>query len=426
MRSQILLTLLEGQIIGTVARDGRGRLAFKYAEDWRTSPDAYPLSLSLPLATSQHRSAPIEAYLWGLLPDNEQILQRWAQRFKVSPRSVYSLISNVGEDCAGAVQFATPDRLAAITRNTPGIEWLSESGVAERLRILRKDHSAWRIPRDTGQFSLAGAQPKTALFFDNGRWGVPSGRTPTTHILKPPSADFDGHAENEHFSLTLARALKLPAATSEVRDFAGEAAIVVERYDRVRSTATIRRVHQEDLCQALGLQPTAKYQNEGGPSPETIVALLAAYSTRPEEDIGTFIDALIFNWLIGGTDAHAKNYSILHGNGGKVRLAPLYDVASALPYPDIDPKKIKLAMKIGGDYRLRDIGARQWRKLAADLRRKPEEIVDRVAALAESMRAQVPIIAEQVKQNGLTHPIIDRLAAALTERTELCLRLMRL
>ena len=163
-------------------------------------------------------------------------------------------------------------------------------------------------PRDTGQFSLAGAQPKTALLFQNDRWGIPSGRLPTTHILKPPTGQFDGHADNEHICLMLARSLGLSAAQSTVMHFKKEIAIVIERYDRQRKGNDIIRVHREDICQVLGIAPAKNYQNEGGPSAYDIVQLLRTYSTDRETDLNTFIDALGFNWLITGTDAHAKNY----------------------------------------------------------------------------------------------------------------------
>src|SRR5205814_10488677 len=124
------------------------------------------------------------------------------------------------------------------------VQWLESGDIAGRLRALRADQSAWRQPGDSGQFSLAGAQPKTALLFENGRWGIPSGRTPTTHILKPPMLDLDGHVENEHLCLSLARELQLPAAASDVHRFDGELAIVIDRYDRLRTREGIVRVHQ--------------------------------------------------------------------------------------------------------------------------------------------------------------------------------------
>lgn len=246
-------------------------------------------------------------------------MRRWAQRYHVS-RNAFALIAQVGEDCAGAVQFAHPERRDEVLGGQAGnINWLTESDVAERLRALQSDASAGRAPHDTGQFSLAGAQPKTALCFDGQRWGVPSGREPTTHILKPQSGEFDGHAENEHRCLALARALSLPTARSEVRQFDDVTAIVIERYDRVHivtlasaraalatakaaeaamhaasaatgdpvsvatdagraaaeaveasasartltefaKTTTTYRVHQEDMCQALSVHPSLKYQ----------------------------------------------------------------------------------------------------------------------------------------------------------------------
>jgi serine/threonine-protein kinase HipA len=326
-----LIAIIEGREMGRVVRDKTGKLSFAYNEQWRDAPHAYPLSISMPLALSEHVDAKIDPFLWGLLPDNANVLDHWARRFHVSPRNAFGLIANVGEDCAGAVQFVQPERLDVILGQAPTeIEWLDEAAIAERLRTLRADHSAWRIPRDTGQFSLAGAQPKTALLLENGRWGVPSGRVPTTHIFKPPTGDFDGHAENEHFCLELARALGLPVVDSRIMHFQDEIAIVVERCDRVRTDAGLRRVHQEDMCQAFAIPPTRKYQNEGGPGIRDIVALLTTNSTSSAEDVATFLDSVSYNWLIAGTDAHAKNYALLIGGEGRVRLALLYDVASVL------------------------------------------------------------------------------------------------
>jgi len=420
-----LIALLDGREIGRIHRDRRDRLTFVYDDAWRRLSQAYPLSLSMPLAAQEHGHAVIEAFVWGLLPDNERILDRWATKFQVSARNAFSLIANVGEDCAGAIQFARPERLDILQgTDASEVDWLDEAQVADRLRALREDLSAWRTPHDTGQFSLAGAQAKTALLFENGRWGVPSGRIPTTHILKPPVREFDGHAENEHFCLDLARALEIPAAKSTVERFQDEVAIVVERYDRSRATGTLIRVHQEDVCQALGIPPTRKYENEGGPTTKQIVDLLRTHSTSRDEDVATFVAALAFNWLIAGTDAHAKNYSVLIAPNA-VRLAPLYDVASALPYEGLDFKKLKLAMKIGGDYELKNIGLRQWQKLAGALRIDEDQITAQIDQLAAGIPDYAADIRRTAKQAGLQHPIIDRLAESLTARATRCRNLMK-
>jgi serine/threonine-protein kinase HipA len=471
-----LLVLLDGREVGTV-RQTRGRLSFTYAESWRFAKGAYPLSLSMPLAAAEHPHAAIEPFIWGLLPDNEFVLNRWAKQFHVSPRNAFALISHVGEDCAGAVQFLTPNRREELTTAPPAeTQWLTETEIAARLRALQRDASLWRAPRDIGQFSLAGAQPKTALLFDGHRWGVPSGRTPTTHILKPPTGGFDGHAENEHLCLKLAQALGLPTALSEVRKFEDVTAIVVERYDRVniltaakqmvatntqlaidaaklpvsplrdsvllathddakmrkirghaRDTA-VYRVHQEDFCQALRIHPSFKYQNEGGPSPKQIIDLLRnqvvdgrrleknAKISAPEVDVQTFIDALIFNWLIGGTDAHAKNYSILIGGSSVVRLAPLYDIASILAYEDIDPRKAKLAMKIGKEYKLQSITLSDWRELASSIRFDETQLLDRIRSMAKNLPDLLATEIEQLRYHGIDHPIIEKLSKVLPER----------
>ncbi len=415
-----LVAVFNGREAGRVTRDGRGRLTFLYADAWRQANGAYPLSLSMPLTAAEHGHKPVEAFLWGLLPDNASVLDRWARLFQVSARNAFSLMSHVGEDCAGAVQFVRPERLAYVTGQGPAeVDWLDEKEVARRLRALLADHAAWRMPRDTGQFSLAGAQPKTALLYENGRWGVPSGRTPTTHILKPPTGEFDGHAENEHVCMQLASALGLATVNSQVMTFEDQVAIVIERYDRQRTDAGLVRVHQEDMCQALAILPTIKYENEGGPGARAIVDLIRTFSSRADEDVQRFVDALAFNWLIGGTDAHAKNYAMLIGAEGRARLAPLYDIASILPY-DFDPQKIRSAMKIGGEYRLRGIGPRQWRKLATELRLDADRLMTRIGDLAGALPDAMADVCRTAQADGIDHPLVDRLAGRLRERAQRC------
>jgi serine/threonine-protein kinase HipA len=377
----------------------------------------------MPLGAEEHGPAVVQAFLWGLLPDNERVLDRWAKKFQVSARNVFALISHVGEDCAGAVQFVTPDRQEALKSGQGDkVEWLDEAAVAKRLQALREDHAAWRLPRDTGQFSLAGAQPKTALLLQKGRWGVPAGRIPTTHILKPPTGHFDGHAENEHICLLLARQLGLPAAETKVIRFEKEIAIVIERYDRQVVGDGIARIHQEDICQARGIMPTKKYQNEGGPSPSDIVELLRTYSTDREADIDTFVDALAFNWLVAGTDAHAKNYSLLLAGGPEVRLAPVYDIASILLYDDVDFQKVKLAMKIGDEYELGQIGLHQWQKFAREMRLDVDKLRSGLIQMAEQLPDLVTNVHAQAQKDGLDNATAGRLTKELIARATDCVR----
>ena len=163
-----LIALLDGHIVGRVTQKA-GKLTFSYDEAWRSMPGAYPLSTSMSLFIKQHSHSSIEPFLWGLLPDNELVLQTWAKKFQVSPRSAFDLIANVGEDCAGAIQFVLPERLEELMGRTGdnAVEWLNATDIEARLRHLRENAASGRTPKDTGQFSLAGAQPKTALYFHN-------------------------------------------------------------------------------------------------------------------------------------------------------------------------------------------------------------------------------------------------------------------
>lgn len=400
-----LVVLLNGQVAGVVRQGRGGELAFRYEDEWRSRATSTPLSLSMPLAEQTHDD-PIRPFLLGLLPDNDKILERWARTFHASARNPFALLGHVGEDCAGAVQFVTPDRVEAQLARDGGVEWFGEAEIADRIRMLRRDPAAWHIAT-TGNFSLGGAQSKTALHYDpeTRRWGA----VPTTHILKPAISGLDDHDLNEHLCLSAARHLGLDAAVSRMASFAGERVIVVDRYDRHRHPdGTIVRLHQEDLCQALGIPPVIKYQSEGGPSPEQIIALLRAsdeHSARAE--VARFVDALAFNWIIAGTDAHAKNYSLLLA-GRQVRLAPLYDLASALPYDDMYAPKLQMAMRIGGEYRIAALRGRHWRRFAEENSLDPDATVARVDELA----ARAPDAFRAVATGDrLAEVLIDRITA---------------
>lgn len=418
-----LAVIMGDAVAGTLTRLAGGRLRFDYADAYVTDPGATPISVSMPLEVNSHGHERVAPWVAGLLPDDPDVVARWSRRFQVG-RSPFAILgTQVGEDCAGAVRFCAPDRLDEVLGRVGHVAWLDEAGVADRIRELRRDRTAWLGPTFTGQFSLAGAQAKTALLFRDGRWGAPSGSIPTTHILKPAVSGFDDHDLNEHLCLTAARLAGLRVVGSRIEVFDGESALVVERYDRTSRAGMLQRVHQEDLCQALGTPPDRKYQNQGGPTPGRIARLLV--STMParvaDEAVRLLADALIWNWLIGGTDAHAKNYSLLL-SGRQVRLAPLYDVASILPY-GFDERELKMAMKVGGRYALRP-GRNTWPRAAQELGLDAGELVDRVrglATLAPDAFAQAAA-HEDVRRLGRDLP--QRLVALVADRAARCARVV--
>ena len=421
-----LVALANGRVVGEVQRDRRGQLAFVYDAGWRASEHAYPLSLSMPIGAPRHGHDKTEPWLRGLLPDNENVLARWARTFQASAGNAFSLLRATGEDCAGAVQLVRPERVdSALVPAGRQVLWLTAAEVEVRVRTLRADDSAWRLDGEEAQFTLAGAQAKTALLLEDGRWGIPRGATPTTHILKPPIRRFPGHCENEHLCLQLARALDIPAARSLVSRFEQETAIVVERYDRIRIAGRLVRLHQEDLCQTLARSPFNKYESHGAPGCRDIAGAIRSYCNRPGEDLRTLVKAIAMNWVIGGTDAHARNFSLLIGASGKARLAPLYDLASVLPYPGHYAPRLKLAMKVGGESRLGYIQVRHWERFAAEVGLPPEEVLEICKSVAIETPDRFADVVATARSKGLGHPIAERLKREIANHARACLARLR-
>lgn len=418
-----LVVILDGAIAGTLTRLPQGRLRFDYDQAYMRRSDATPVSLSMPAQVTSHPDTVVAPWLWGLLPDNEAVINRWSRHFHVSSSPFALLGTPIGEDCAGSVRFAPPDQADRLLTRPGDVAWLTDDQVAQRLRDLREDSTSWLGRSFTGQFSLAGAQAKTALLRKDGRWGVPSGSIPTTHIVKPAVSGFDDHDLNEHLCLDAARRAGLLAVRTAVEHFGEESAVVVDRYDRVIRGEQILRVHQEDLCQALGVPPSRKYQNEGGPSPRDIVGLFRrAMPPRVADDaVWRFADALIWNWFVAGTDAHAKNYSVLLA-GNQVRLAPMYDVASALPYGTHE-KKLSLAMKIGGDYKIHPERNR-WPRAAKEIGVDPDLLVARVGQIGSVIVDSFADAATAPAVRGLRRTLPSALVDLISDRVARCTRVL--
>lgn len=422
----VLTVLLGGRIAGTVSQgDDNSSYRFTYDDEWQNDLQAYPLSLSIPLAGKTHEGQAVGWYLRGLLPDNEARLDAIAVRYDVDPEDTLGLLANVGEDCPGAVQFARPDRLATLTGPQGGrIDWLGDSEVADMLRGLAAEGEGPNTEIDVGRFSLPGALPKVALARDraNQRWGRPHGRAASTHILKPPLRGVPFHNEIEHLCLELARYSGLAAAKSRVIHIEGQSAIAVERYDRARRGAAIVRLHQEDCSQALGANPRLKYSGERAPGIAEIVGLLRDQSSRGLDDVYDFLKAVAFNWVIAGTDAHPRNYSLLIRPGGDVVLAPLYDLASALllktrtKAPDLP-----FPMTVAGRKHIGAIDLAAWKDLAKQLRLNSTRLIEEVAGIASRAADAAPGVAETGKLDGLNANFCDRFATRLRGRALTCL-----
>ena len=409
MSSRSLEVVLAGRPVGTLAQTMGGQHTFSYGDDVVT-----PLSVSMPARTEPYDHRVVEPWLSGLLPDNYSVRARWGTEFGVSGENPFALLEHMGLDCPGAVQFFPPGTYRS--KDLPGhLESVDEYAIAERLRALRAHEDTWTIEDE--HWSLAGAQSKFAIARVGGGWAEAKGSAATTHIVKPGVSRLRLQALNEHVCMRVAGSLGLQVAPTEYVEFDGEAAIVISRYDRRVEGEAIRRIHQEDFCQAMSIRPGRKYEVDGGPTVESSVELLRRHVVRRvlEVNIDRFIDAIVYSFLIGAPDAHGKNYSLLL-IGNQVRLAPLYDIASGLPY-DRGPAGSgmrRLAMAIAGEKHIDRVAGRHWDALASIVGLDPAGLRARVVELAvvlpDAMSdeiADVPLAAREELRTRL----LDRVSA---------------
>lgn len=385
-----LSVFLNSRHVGQLARESTGAMGFSYDRSWLEWEHCLPISHSLPLSDRRHIGAPVISMLENLLPDDESIRRRVAERVGAQGLDAFSLLSEIGRDCAGALLFLPdgkePQPLGELTGDPVG-----EEGIAAILRDL--DAMPLGIRKGRGfRISLAGAQAKTALLLRGGEWVVPTGTTPTTHIIKPGigklnGMDLSNSVENEYLCLRLMEAFGLRAAKAEIMRFEDQKALVVERFDRHWTTeGALARLPQEDCCQALSVPWSLKYQSDGGPGVVEIMDLLLG-SDRAAGDRRDFFKANVLFWLIGATDGHAKNFSVHLKPAGRFQLTPLYDVLTVCP--DFEARRIsrgdyRLAMRMGKSrrYRIVDIIGRHIEETGLKSGLSLDEVADIFADIA--------------------------------------------
>lgn len=355
--SKSLDVYIDKEHIGVVSQDDRGKVRFSYNDDY----DSTPLSLSMPVANEVYGHKVVYPYLMGLLPDSAEQRQALANDHNVSPNNPVALLNFVGFDCPGAVRFFPQSEAEPVPRIDGRYVPVSTEEIgAELAKIKSGKQASWQLPEE--HWSLGGSQTKIALACFDGQWFRCEGDAATTHIIKPGIEWLQYEALNECICQNIATRCGVPASMTGYEVFNGVPALISGRFDRVvEGLQSVRRLHQEDFCQALGVEPDKKYAIAGGPGTGSILSLLGRSANALENKIA-FTAQLFFNYLIGAPDAHGKNYSVLL-EGKNVDLAPLYDCASALAY-DGDAIKFKTAMTIGGERRLFHLGKGNVRRYA--------------------------------------------------------------
>ncbi|MFG6547008.1 type II toxin-antitoxin system HipA family toxin [Sulfitobacter sp. 1A10445] len=412
--------------VGMLTRRANGAIEYAYAKDWLNWEHAMPLSLSLPLSEVPYRGQAVSAVFENLLPDSDRLRRLVAEKVGARGTDAYNMLTKIGHDCVGALQFIAEDE--EVPDAVGRIEGEAVDAVAIEKILNGLGQAPLGLTRDDAfRISVAGAQEKTALLWHDGQWLKPHGTTPTTHLIKtqigklPNGVDLSDSVENEYYCLLLTAAFGLPVNTASIETFGETKALVIERFDRRwTKDGRLLRLPQEDCCQALSVPPTLKYQNEGGPGMYDVLNLLKGSDT-PIEDQDIFLKAQLIFWLMGATDAHAKNFSVFLGPGGSYRMTPLYDILTAegaLHAHQIERKQMKLAMSVGNSrhYRFDQIHGRHFVQTAmrAGLSRKRvtglvDEIATRAPEALETAANALPKAFPQTIVDIVSRAVLDRL-----------------
>ena len=423
-KGRVLDVYVGSSKVGTYSRAASGATSFRYDPAWLTSERSFPISLSIPLSDRLWSGESAASFFDGLLPDDRTVREKIAAREHADSAGIFDLLAVLGRDCVGALRFVpegdNPGDPAKMTYRS-----VSDEEIARRIASLGKAPLGVHADDDDFRISIAGVQEKTAFLRIDDGWQLPVGSTPTSHIFKPAmktgpnGAEFSDTPWNEWLCLNLCRALGLEAENAEVLMIDGKPVIVVERFDRTWRDGVLYRLPQEDLCQAMGVPPSRKYQSEGGPGITDVLQFLNG-SESPREDRLKFMKAQIVFWLLGAIDGHAKNFSIFITPGG-YKLTPLYDVMSASPYPQFSDHKVKLAMAVGDSrhYRLKEIMPRHFYQTARKAGLRDEDVDDILLGLASRMDDAIAEIAKLAADTGVPESTYKPVLAGVRDRARL-------
>lgn len=341
---------------------------FRYSNSWIENRSNLPLSISMPLERREFTDRQIKPYFAGLLPEGQALVEV-ANQFRVTSASYLKILKGLGDECIGAVRIAD----AEITEKAdePRYEKLSEAEI-NRISVASYPKSA-QVNADA-KLSIAGAQSKTGIYIDPDTkdFFLPKNTAPSNWIAKPASLRFNDLIDNEFFCMKLAKCCGLKVAECELSN-TETPMLLIKRFDRIIDSAkaeidghaTFARLHQEDFCQALGIQSEKKYEGQHTFYAKRSGELLRNYSTNIIKNVKDLFKLITFNFLIGNCDAHLKNYSLIRSRDWReLNISPAYDLVSTAVYEELGAG---LAMRIGHAKKLQDVTRDSFIQLGVDL-----------------------------------------------------------
>ncbi len=403
----------DSDFVGRLAKTGGQDMFFQYSASYLASEHSQQISLSLPLQAEEFDGSISKSWFANLLPEGE-IRAHIASKLRVSERNEYAILRGIGGDCAGALRLLPESAPKATEGKLIQLPWNElEAKIAS---TPRPSLLALVLQEGELRLSLAGAQDKLPVHIFNGQLALPSGNIASTHLLKISSGSFPDLVQNELFCLTLARLVGLATPDVKMAD-TKTPILLVDRYDRFTGPdGDIHRLHQEDFCQALGVPPESKYENEGGPSLAQLFEVLARGSQTPLPDKRDLLKWVLFNFIIGNADAHAKNISFLYeqrGHKKRPRLAPFYDLVCTEVY---DPLSTKQAQKIGGEYRPEKIASRHWDRFASAVEVKPKYLRSLGLELCKKVEETAPPLSEKISNTRLGSTTLRQINQVIEKR----------
>jgi len=414
MKNQLSIRL-NGEPIGILEQLSNGKMKFTYSDHAKQM-----ISMHMPIREEPYNEIQTEAYFGGLLPESEAAKMVLGKRYGISSHNNFALLKAIGYDCAGAISCHSLNEPVEIHHSFPlTAKIISDEELYQHIKDLPKKPLFMDV--DGLRLSLAGVQDKAAVCVLDNKIALAENGCPTTHILKPSTQLLHGIAENEYFCLRIAKRLGLPIPNIELKQIKDISFLLIERYDRRIHHAEVERIHQEDFCQALGIVTPRKYQNEGGPGFIDCFELLTN-TAQPAIDRNLLASALVFNYLIGNMDAHAKNFSLLHYAQQNIRLSPFYDMVCTRVYSHLTQK---MAMKIGNKYSADEVFPRHWEQLCKNINYRYITLKKLIHQHAESILKYAQEEKKFLMDKNIDNDIINQIIIFLEKNIEVTLKRFR-
>lgn len=418
IKSQQLYVFFEDLIIGTLKRDSNLIYSFSYSKKWLDYPNKFQLSLAMPFQEQAFGNRVTLSFFENLLPEGET---RDSIEKNQHVKGVFDFLNKFGMDCAGAI-IITEKSIPSFNKKK-SIEFKIDKNKIYQSIEQKKSIANVIADMEPGYLSIAGAQDKFAAIVKEKDFYLPVEGQPTTHIIKIPiqRSGIKESVYNELYCMKLAKRIGLNVSECFIIDHDKYPLYITERYDRMSdSSGTIKRLHQQDFCQAQGIISEKKYEEKGGPTLKDNYELIKNNVSIKHRvsSLFNYLDWISFNLLIGNNDSHSKNLSFVLVDH-KIVLAPFYDLMCTAIYPKLNKN---FSYKIGNRSESSQIGKKQFEMVDMELGLKVGTMLERVLLIRNKLLEHKDTLAKEIKGEYPNAKIVLRISELIKDR---CISLNR-